>query len=268
MPELKYVLDKMCVSGFQMPVFISYDKKTASADTESVSYESNEFPTDSQANVWMSGLKLASNETLKPHEQKFYRDRIYAAADRYGIRADLEKAAGFVDKLREEPEPLRTEGDWLKARDWLVKFAAVLDPPLRISVADMLLEKSAEVGYILSYSDTYELRKLADKDPVTPEMKKYAESLLHTMPSGRVYSSEQFGAIPYEEAAEYVPDLVKAASLGMPVMHAHRFAKVASQASKREADAVELLLSRRGVKPLYDPNNLAIEVNDEMLAAL
>jgi hypothetical protein len=271
MPELRYLLDKMSESKFSMPTYVSYDKKTANAsDSESapVSYENNEFPTDSQENIWLSALKVAGSDVMKESVRKFYTDRIYAAADRYGIRTDLEKAAAFVQNLREKPEPLRTKSDWLKAASWLRKFASVLEIPVRQSLANMLLTKSAEVGYIPSWSELYELRKFAGKNPVTPEMQKYAEEQIHTMPSGNIYTTEQFEAIPYEEAAAYVSDLTKSASLGMPVLHAASFAKAASKASKEEGELVELLLANHGQKPLVCPDDFPIEINDEILASL
>jgi hypothetical protein len=271
MPELRYVLDKMSESNFSMPTYVSYDKKTADAGNAGdipVSYENNEFPTDSQENIWLSALKVAGSDTMNESVKKFYNDRIYAAADRYGIRPDLEKAAAFVQNLRDTPEPLRTESDWRKARNWLQKFASVLETPLRIALANTLLTKAAEVGYIPAWSEIYELRKLAGMNPATPEMQKYAEEQIHAMPSGNIYTTEQFAAIPYEEAAESVSDLTKSASLGMPVLHAASFAKAASKASREEAEIVELLLTKHGQKPLIRARDYPLEINDEMLAAL
>jgi hypothetical protein len=273
--DFKFVLDKMTAASFALPSYVAYDKKdqkTAGVEvgTEPTapSYNSMEFPIDSQENVWLSAVKLACAAGLHKLAQESLQKKIYAAAERYGIEGDLQKAAEFIQRLNETPRQIKTASDWQKAKTWLIKYASQLAPTLLHKLADYLLKKTAEVGYIPSRSEKYELTEMAGRDPVTPEIEKWAEENIHKLASGNYYRTDQFAALPYEEVNELLPDLLKTASLGMPVLNPDTFAKAASEADESSANVIDWLLEKHGQLPIHTEKGLPIAVNDEILAEL
>jgi hypothetical protein len=278
----RFVLDKMAASGFFMPDYINYNKKTADADTAagsvvgtdadastvSVFYENKEFPIDSQEKVWLSAVKLACLPDMPKTEQDFYRKQIYAAAERYGIRNDLDKAAEFITNSENEPQTIKTSADWQKAKTWLTKHAASLASELVMKLANYLLDKTAEVGCVPSLSEQYELREMAGRNPMTPELQKFAETNLHRLANGTYYRTDQFASLTYDEVNRCMPDLIKNASLGMPVLNASTFAKAASESSEAHADVIECLLSQHGQYPIHTERGHPVEINDQVLAEL
>lgn len=267
--DFRFILDKMSAAGFSMPAYVGYDKKTANADTETaVSYESTEFPLDSQENVWLSSVKLACIDGMSELLKKLQKEKIYAAAERYGIRSDLDKAAAFIDKIKTEPQQMKTASDWQKAKAWLIKYAAQIAPDLLVKFADYLLKKTAEVGYIPSLTEKYELTELAGQDPITPEIQAWADKNLHKLASGSYYRTDQFASLNYAEVNELLPDLIKTASLGMPVLNPYTFAEAASAADEACADVIDYLLEKQGQYPVHTEKGLPIAISDEILAEL
>jgi hypothetical protein len=269
MSDFRFILDKMSVAGFAMPSYVGYDKKTASAEgREPASYENRSFPIDSQENVWLSAVKLACDKTMPAWERDIYSKRVYDAAEHYGIRADLDKAAEFIVKSETEPHTVRTENDWQKAQSWLIKNAGYLDPRITIKLANYLLDTAGRVGRVLSLLDQFDLREMAGRNPMTPELQKFAEQNLHRLANGTYYRTDQFASLTYDEVNEIMPDLVKTASLGMPVLQPDAFAKAASEADEAHANILEHLLTQHGQYPVHSERGLPVEINDRILAEL
>jgi hypothetical protein len=269
MSDFRFILDKMSAAGFTMPQYVGYDKKTASAEgREPASYENKSFPIDSQENVWLSAVKLACDKIMPVWERDIYSKRVYDAAEHYGITADLEKAAEFIVKSETEPHVIRTEDDWRKAQSWLIKNAEYLDPRITIKLANYLLDTTEGVGYIPSLIEQFDLREMAGRNPMTPELQKFAEQNLHRLANGTYYRTDQFALLDYDEVNEIMPDLMKTASLGMTVLQPDAFAKAASEADEAHADLLEHLLGQHGQHPIHSERGLPVEINDRILAEL
>jgi hypothetical protein len=269
--NFRFVLDKMAASGFTMPAYVNYDKKTASAgdaETSPASYEDRAFPIDSQENVWLSAVKLACDTDLSQLEKDSYKKQVYDAAERYGIRGDLDKAAEFVLKSETEPQGIRTVEDWQKAQTWLIKHAEQVSPDIVTKLANHLLDKTAEIGYIPSLVEQYDLREMAGRDPMIPEMQKYAERNCYRLANGNYYTTNQFATLSYDEIDRCVPDLLKTASLGMPVFQPDTFAAAVSQSDKAHADIITTLLANHGQHPIHSERRLPVEIDDRTLAEL
>jgi hypothetical protein len=264
MAGFEYILDRMRSKGFQMPGYVG--QKTA--DTQSgASYHSSELKFDSQENVWLSAVKIACL-SCSGFERGIYTQRLYDAADRYRIRGDIEKAAAFIRGTENEKQDILTESDWHKAALWLHKNASFMQESDRRAAADCLMMKSAEIGYVPSLAEKYTLDKLAGRNPVSDDIRRLADDNLHKLASGSVYRTDQFESLPYKEVHDFLPDLMRQASFGLPVLQPSLFARAAVQADEVQADVLDKLMRKHGQVPVHSARHLPVEINDQILAAL
>ena len=267
--SVKFILDTMETSGFKIPGYVS-ENKQAGADGETNVYIADN-PTgiciNSQADVWLSAVKLACGEFL-PAVRESYQQKITDAASRYGILDDVKAASGFIERMDIDPQQIRTEFEWRRTKDWLVKNAQYLELVIREGVVDHLFEKAAEIGYTPALSEVCLLQQIAERDPVTSEVEKLAAESIHKLASGNYYRTDQFSALPFAEVKELLPDLIKRASFETSVLHPRLFAKAAETADENSAFVLDALLQKHGQMPVYNDRNLPVEINDALLARL
>jgi len=256
-------LDTLEASGFTIPEYV----RAKQADGEEITDNSNDIRIDSQANVWLSAVKLACSDLPAARRERELQ-YVYDAAQRYRILDEVKAASAFIEKMDVDPQQIRTEGDWQRTRDWLHKNAQYLDLPIREGIVDHLFEKAAELRYTLSLSEDCLLRQIAERDPVTPELQKLAEANIHKLATGKHYTTDQFEALPFEEVREFLPDLVKQASFEIPALQPNLFADAAKRASIDEAMVLDMLLQKHGQLPICDDSNLPVAISDAILAAL
>jgi hypothetical protein len=259
--SVEYILDAMRESGFSIPNYVG--TKQASG----VAWDNpSGISMDSQENVWLSAIKLACSDL--PAVRASYQKQVTDAARRYGILEDIKAASAFIVEMDSTSKKIRTEFDWKQTKEWLTKNANYLNLPLREGIVDHLFEKAAEMNYVPSLSERCALLQLAQRDPLISEVQKLAEESVHKLASGTHYTTEQFGALPFEEVQELLPDLVKRASFEMPLLHPRLFAKSAETADANTAVVLDALLQKHGQTPLHDESNLPVEVSDAILARL
>ena len=133
---------------------------------------------------------------------------------------------------------------------------------------DHLETKEAEFGYTPSLPEIYERREHRGLDPITEEMEKFADAHLYALASGKVYSVSQFEALPKEELQNYLPDLVKTASLGTGIIIPSLLGESAARMAEHDAIVIDALMKKHAQAPLNDRRRAAIEINDAVLAAI
>lgn len=253
-------------SGFEIPAYVR--TKQASGELADGRDNPNGICIDSQADVWLSSLKLACGD-FRPIIQEIHAKKIADAAKRYAITDDLKSAAAFMDRMDIDPQQISTEGDWHRTKDWLYKNAEYMDLNIREGIVDHLFEKAAELEYIPALSEKCLLFQIAERDPYAmPEMRKVAEGYVHKLATGTYYTTDQFAKLPIEQVKEYLPNLVKQSSFEAPILQPDLFAKAAASADWNSAKVLDALLHNCGQSPVGREADPPIEINDAMLAAL
>ena len=258
--SVRFILDTMEESGFIIPSYVG-------AKQANVTEHPSDISIDGRENVWLSAIKLAFGDFL-PAVHASYSKTVADAARRYGITEDVAKAASFVKQMNTAPRQIHTEHDWKRTKSWLEKNAEYLDETIRAGIVDHLFEKAAELDYIPALSEKCVLYQIAGRDPITPEVQQLAEESIHKLASGTHYTTDQFEVLPFEEVKELLPDLVKHASFNVPVFQPTLFAKAAEAADENSAVVLDALLRKHGQAPIYDENEVSIEINDAILARL
>jgi hypothetical protein len=252
-------------SGFVLPDYVG----TKQANSEEG--EVTDYPTDirisSQANVWLSGIKLACSD-LSPKVRAFHLKKVMDAAGRYGILDDLKSATAFIKNMDAGPRPIRTEGDWQRSKEWLQKNADFMEQDIREGIVEHLFTKAAELNYVPLLSEVYTLNQIAGREDVIPEIQKLAEESLHKLATGTHYTTDQFAALPFDEVNQFLPELIKKASFEMPVLHPKLFAQAAESADRNSALVLDALFRKHGQSPVDDDSHLPLEINDAILAKL
>jgi pyruvoyl-dependent arginine decarboxylase (PvlArgDC) len=247
-------------SGFIIPSYVGAKQADAIENPNSINI-------DGQENVWLSAIKLAFGDFL-PAVHASYSKKVSDAARRYGILEDITKAGSFVEQMNTAPRQICTELDWKRTKSWLEKNAEYMDEIVRVEIVDHLFEKAAEMNYVPTLSENCVLYQIASRDPITPEVQQLAEESIHKLASGTHYTTDQFEVLPFEEVKELLPDLVKRASFNMPVFQSTLFAKAAEAAGENSAVVLDALFRKYGQAPIYDENEVPIEINDAILARL
>jgi len=270
MSDYRFVLDKMLAEGQSVPSYVSYGKKEAgSKNTALPCYDPSDYPITSQENVWLSHLKLASQkEELHPLLYDSLTSKVAAAAERYGMAEDLNRVSDYVTRLRTKKAGIETQADYEKAKNWLFKNAEYLDQETATLLVDQLNNASVKLGCIPSWEEQYHLDEIAGRDPVTPEVQRYVDDNIHKLASGSVYTSDQFRCLSVAEVNEYLPDLMKTASLGFHTLIPERFGKIAESLNESQADLLDAMMQARGQQPIHSDYGCPIEINDAVLAAL
>ena len=258
--SVQFILDTMQESGFVIPAYVR-------AKQASVTDDSNDIRIDGQGSVWLSAVKLACGEYL-PAVKAAYQKRVTDAATRYGILDHIKEASAFIERMDIDPQQIRTEHDWKRTKGWLEKNAEFMDEGLREGIVDHLFQKASELGYTPLLSEKCVLLQIAGRDPFTEDVRQMAEEGIHKLASGKYYTTDQFESLPFEEVEALLPELVKQASLGIPMLHATLFAKVAENADENSAIVLDALLQKYGQMPIMDAQDFPLEINDEMLAKL
>ena len=267
--DYRFVLDRMLAENYPMPLYVTYHKKEATASgTSTPSYHPTDYPVTSQENVWLSHLKLACNNEMRPMVREIWMKKVADAASRYGIMKDIESVTAYVEKLRTKVAGIETQSDYEKAKDWLFKNAEFLDTDTAAAVSEHLQQVAKKLGHVLSMTEQYRLDELSGRDPMTPEIMKQVDARLHKLATGSVYTSNQFLCLPVEAVQEYLPDLMKTASLGMNVMPPQRFGKIAETLGVPEAEVLDTLMGIHGEQPIHSDYGCPLEINDEVLAKL
>jgi len=270
MSEFSFLLDQLRATGFRFPEYITFATKTADQkETGEIapSYHPTDLETGSRENVWLSSVKLAAMP-LRPLQREFLHKKIADAAFRYGIESDLEKVSEAIQNFRQKTAGIETVTDYEIARDWFFKNAGYMEGELRTRLADHLLEQAKKLGHVPSLLEKVQINEAAGRDPVTDEVRQFAEQNLHKLANGSVYRTDQFGCLTPETVREYLPHLLREASLGMNVIEPHRFGKVASLLPEHEATVLDALLGAQGEFPVHREKNLPVEIGDDVLAAL
>jgi hypothetical protein len=257
----------MLIEGFEIPSYVTYCRKEAGLSSQA-DYNPTDYPIIGQENVWLSRLKLACAEDMRPLTREIWVKKIATVAERYGITHDLDAAVAYVERLRTKEAGIETLSDYAKARDWLFKNAEHIDPDTAATLSGHLQSVSVKIGYIPLLTEKYRLDELSGHDPDTPEVLEFVESHIHKLASGSVYTAEQFRCLPVSAVEEYLPDLLKTASLGMNVMEPHRFGKVAETLCESDADVLDTLMQIHGETPIHSEYGAPVEINDEILAVL
>jgi hypothetical protein len=264
-----FVLDRMVAEGYPIPSYVSYGKKEAGLSKSSVpSWHPTDYPINSQENVWLSQLKLACDIDLRPLTRQIALKKVADAAERYGITRDLEQVASYVEGLRTKTAGMDTLSDYEKARDWLFDNAEYLDGETAAALSDHLQSAAIKLGHLPSLTEQYRLAELGGRDPIMPEILAFAESHLHKLASGSVYTTGQFRCLPVDAVRDILPDLLKTASLGMAVIEPQRFGKVAETLCESDADALDSLMRIYGEEPVHSEYGLPVEISDRVLAKL
>ena len=273
----------MVSSQYPFPQYVRHGQKDASADSVEGMYPANyqlsSYPTDSQENVWLSSVKLAclvlsqkspNWKTLKRQQTtaEYYTKKVKEAAARYDMLDDVEKAVSFVERFASRREGISTERDLESAWVWFRKNAAFLDPQVKLRVLDHLEAKEAEFGCVPSLTEIYERREHRGLDPITAEMEKMAEAHLHELATGKVYFTNQFGELPEKELNDYLPDLVKEASLGTGSIVPVLLGEAAARLKEEDAIIVDALMAKHAQVPYNDRRKAAIEINDAVLVKI
>jgi len=265
----KFFLDRMIAEGFPIPSYVTYGRKEAGlSESSHPSYHPDDYPTNCRENVWLSRMKLACDTDMRPLTRRIILKKVADAAERYGITRDLEHAATYVERLRTKVAGIATLSDYEKARDWLFDNAESLDEETTAALSDHLKSAAVKLGHIPSLTEQYRLDKSAGDDPDTPEILAFVESHLHKLASGSVYTTDQFRCLPVREVREYLPDLLKTASLGLNVIEPHRFGKVAETLCESDADVLDALMRLHGEVPVHCEYGVPVEINDQVLANL
>jgi hypothetical protein len=139
---------------------------------------------------------------------------------------------------------------------------------LRTRLADHLLDQAEKLGYIPSLLEKVQINEAAGRDRDTEEVYQLAEQNLHKLANGSLWRTDQFDCLSPETVQEYLPHLLRQASLGMNVIEPHRFGKVASLLPEHEAAVLDALLNAQGEYPVHREQNLPVEINDTVLATL
>jgi hypothetical protein len=146
--------------------------------------------------------------------------------------------------------------------------ARAIASPLLITGDVWLNQQSSERFRIPSLTEQYQLDEIAGRDPMTPEVQQYVEDHIHKLASGSVYTSEQFRRLPVDEVQQYLPELMKTASLGLGILSPQRFGKLAETLSPSQADMLDTLMNHHGERPIHCDYGTPVEVSDEILAGL
>ena len=247
-------------SNFAIPQYVTANSKTAS-------HNPTELLLDNQTNVWLSAIKLACLP-LRPLEKELFARKIAAAARRYGISDAVDVASAYTVACQDRTPGVRTESDYHVAHDWLRKHGSSLEPEIRARLTTHLEEKAADLGIIQSLADQYEERERTGQYPLTPTMIEFGEEQLHKLATGSVYTTNQFAALTPEELAESLPTLWKNASLGMNVLQPYRLGRCATGLVESEANVLEAILDSHGERPVHSEYGCAIEIGNDVLAAL
>ena len=267
--HFSFVLDRMVAEGFSIPEYVTYGSKTAGlSESSAPSFHPKDYPMNSRENVWLSHLKLACDADLRPLTRQILLKKVADAAERYGITRDLKQAAGYVEGLHSKVAGMETVSDYEKARDWFFDNAESLDGETATVLSDHLKSAAVKLGHVPSLTEQYRLDALGGRDPHTPEILAAAESHLHKLASGSVYTTGQFRCLPVDAVRDILPDLLKTASLGMEVMEPQRFGKVAETLCESDADVLDTLMRMHGEKPVHCEYGLPVEISDRVLANL
>jgi hypothetical protein len=265
----KFVLDRMLAEGHPIPSYIGYGQKEAAfRSSVAPSYHADDFDLTSQENVWLSHLKLACAEAMRPLTREIWQKKIAAAAERYGMTKDLDRVTEYVQQLREKNAGIETQADYEKARDWLFKNAEDIDRDTAANLSEHLQQAAIKIGHIPSLTEQYQLDEIAGRDPMTPEVQQYVEDHIHKLASGSVYTSGQFRCLSVDEVQEYLPELMKTASLGLGILSPQRFGKVAETLNPSQADMLDTLMSLHGERPIHGDYGVPVDICDEVLAWL
>ena len=269
MSDFYFILDQMRASGFPFPEYIRFDPKTAENESseETPSYHSTELKLVGRANVWLSAVKLACL-ALQPLKKKLLTKKVADAAFRYGIENDVEQALTTVRNLQTKTAGIATLSDYGRGKDWLFENADQLDQDIRIRLADHLLDQAVKLGHVPSLLEKYRLDEIAGRDPETGDVHRFAKKNLHKLANGSVFRTDQFGVLPITEIEEYLPRLLKTASLEMNVVEPHRLGKIAATLPEHEADVLESLMLRYNQDPVFCDRDNPIEISDTDLAEL
>lgn len=261
--DLHFVLDSMQRTGYPIPEYVNYKRKIAADSVGGF----RDGVLDSRENVWLSAITLACTP-LRPLEKEIRTRKIAAAAQRYGIRPEIDEAVAFAGRLENRRDGIQTRADFRKAADWLHRYADSLAPEVRASLATHLLEQSVKVGYLPSLAEKYDWDEWAGRDPHTDQLRELAEMNLHKLATGNVYRTDQFVPLNADEMRECLPDLLKTASLGMDVIQPQRVGKFAAMLPEREAEILERLLESHGQFPVHSDFGAPVEIDDRVLATL
>lgn len=257
----------MDATGYPIPEYVNYKTKLAAAAEDSVPSESDEFVLDSREKVWLAAVKLACL-SLRPLQKELLQRKIADAADRYGIRDDIDEASDFVRRSSERSEGIRTLEDFQKAASWLERYAEHLPLDVRASLAGYLLQQSVKLGYVPSLSQEFQWNQWSGHDPYTEPLRRYAQENLHKLATGNVYRTDQFANLSLDELQECLPELLKTASLGMNAIQPDRLAKTAAGMSFRQAEVLDAILYSHGQTPVHRTCGLPLAIDDATLAAL
>ena len=257
--NLPFVLDSMQRTGHPIPVYVHYRMKAATASESGFS--------DEREKVWLDAVKLACTP-MRPLEKEIRLQKIAAVADRYGIRKEIDSAIAYVDRLENRREGIRTAVDFRKAADWFRRYADTLDPAVRASIANHLLDQCVKIGHVPSLTEQFQWNEWAGHDPYSDEQRSFAKRNLHKLASGSVYRTDQFSCLGTDEVREVLPDLLRTASLGMNVIEPNRLGKTASALPEHEARILEILLESHCQSPVHSDYGAPVEINDRILATL
>lgn len=255
----------MNATGYPIPEYVHYKRKEATAADRSGSPE--EPDRDGREAIWLDAVELACTP-MRPLERDILRRKNATLADRYGIRGEIDNAIAYVEGLGRRGDGIRTVSDFRKAAAWLEKYADILDADVRTRLVDHLQEQSVKLGHLPTLTEKFQWDRWAGRDPLTGEVREFAENNLHKLATGSVFRTDQFAVLSTDEMRECLPDMLKAASLGMDVIQPDRIGKTASALPERDARILEALLESHGQSPVHSDYGAPVEINDAVLAAL